>query len=150
MSVWWKMSPNIEVYKDRPTRAIISLENLRNNFRIVRSLARPEAQIMGVVKANAYGHGILEVSRELLSLGASCLAVAYLEEGVYLRRSGITAPILTLGAINVDQIPGFIENDIEINASSIDKARAVSQAAVRMGKTATVHLKIDTGMERIG
>jgi alanine racemase len=143
-------SPQIEVYQNRPTRAVISLENLRNNFRIVRSLARPGAQIMGVVKANAYGHGILEISRELLSLGASCLGVAYLEEAVYLRKNGITAPILALGAINVDQIPGFIEHDIEIAASSIDKARAISAAAVSGNKTAVVHLKIDTGMERIG
>ena len=144
------MSSQIEVYQNRPTRAIISLENLRNNFNIVKSLTRPGAQIMGVVKANAYGHGILEVSRELLSLGASCLGVAVLEEAVYLRRNGITAPILVLGGINVDQIPGFIEHDVELAASSFDKARAVSEAAKAMGRTAAVHLKIDTGMERIG
>ena len=144
------MSSQIEVYQNRPTRAIISLANLRNNFEIVRSQTRPGAQIMGVVKANAYGHGILEVSRELLSLGASCLGVAVLEEAVYLRRNGITAPILVLGGINVDQIPGFIEHDVELAASSLDKAKAVSAAAKAMGKTAAVHLKIDTGMERIG
>lgn len=144
------MSSQIEVYNDRPTRAIISLENLRNNFNIVRSLARPEAKIMGIVKANAYGHGILEVSRELLSLGASCLGVACLEEAVYLRHNKIAAPILVLGGINIDQIPGFLEHDVELAASSIDKVRAVSRVAKEMNKTAVVHLKIDTGMERIG
>ena len=144
------MPIQIETYQNRPTRAEISLPNLRNNFTIVKSLVHPGTQIMGVVKANAYGHGILEISRELLSIGASCLGVAYLEEAVYLRKNGITAPILALGAINVDQIPEFIAHDVEITASSLDKARAVSKAAVEMGKNATVHLKIDTGMERIG
>ncbi|HEY1406676.1 MAG TPA: alanine racemase [Spirochaetota bacterium] len=140
----------IETYQNRPTRAIISLPALRNNFQIVRELIRPGVRIMGVVKANAYGHGILRVSQELLSLGASCLGVAYLEEAVYLRRSGITAPILVLGAINVDQISDFIANDVEITSSSIDKARAISDVARSMGKNAVVHIKIDTGMERIG
>jgi alanine racemase len=144
------MSSQIEVYQNRPTRAIISLENLRNNFKIVRAAARPGAAIMGVVKANAYGHGILETAKELLSLGASCLGVAVLEEAVYLRKNGITAPILVLGGINVDQIPGFIEHNVELAASSLDKARAISAAAKEMNRTAVVHLKIDTGMERIG
>lgn len=140
----------IETYQNRPTRAVISLPALRNNYQIVKDCIRPGVKIMGVVKANAYGHGILRISRELLSLGADALAVAVLEEAVYLRRSGITAPILVLGAINVDQIPGFIENDVEITSSSIDKARAISEVASSMRKDAVVHLKIDTGMERIG
>lgn len=144
------MLSQIETYHDRPTRALVSLAHLRTNFGIVKSLVKPDVKIMGVVKANAYGHGILEVSRELLQQGAYCLGVAFLEEAVYLRKNGITAPILVLGAINVSQIADFIENDIEIASSSLDKARAVSDAAKQMNKTATVHLKIDTGMERIG
>jgi len=140
----------IETYQNRPTRAVISLPALRNNYQIVKDCIRPGVKIMGVVKANAYGHGILRISKELLSLGADALAVAVLEEAVYLRRSGITAPILVMGAIDVEQIPGFIENDIEITSSSIDKARAISEVASSMRKDAVVHLKIDTGMERIG
>ncbi|HNX60498.1 MAG TPA: alanine racemase [Spirochaetota bacterium] len=140
----------IETYQNRPTRAVISLPALRNNFRIVKESVRPGVKIMAAVKANAYGHGILRISQELLSLGVDALAVAVLEEAVYLRRSGISAPILVLGAINVDQIQGFIEHDVEITCSSVDKARAISDAAKSMHKDAVVHLKIDTGMERIG
>ncbi len=144
------MTTHIETFRNRPTRALVSLANLANNFQIVRSLLRPEVRIMGVVKANAYGHGILEVSRALLSYGASHLGVALLEEAVFLRRNGIDAPILVLGAINVDQIPEFLVHDIAITSSSLDKSRAISAAACAMGKTARVHLKVDTGMERIG
>jgi alanine racemase len=140
----------IAAFRNRPTRALISLPNLANNFAIARALVGPDVKIMGVVKANAYGHGILEIGRALLSLGAHSLGVALLEEGIHLRENGITAPILVLGAINADQIPDFLRHDIAITSSSIDKSRSISAAAVAMGKTARVHLKIDTGMERIG
>jgi alanine racemase len=140
----------IATFRNRPTRALVSLGSLANNFAIVRSLVGAKVNIMGVVKANAYGHGIVEVSRALLSMGAHSLGVALLEEGIYLRQHGITAPILVLGAINADQVDDFLRHDIAITCSSVDKTRAVSAAAVAMGKTALVHLKIDTGMERIG
>jgi len=140
----------IETFQNRPTRALISLKNLANNFDVARSLVAPNVKIMGVVKANAYGHGILEVSRALLALGAHSLGVALLEEGIYLRQHGITAPILVLGAINADQVPEFLTHDIGITSSSADKSRLISTTAVAMGKTARVHLKVDTGMERIG
>jgi alanine racemase len=140
----------IETYQNRPTRAEISLSRLRHNMGTVRALTGPDVQIMAMVKANAYGHGIKTVSEEFLKAGASYLGVAYLEEGVFLRRSGIDAPILVCGAINTDQIPDFLEHGIEITSSSLDKSRAISQEAARAGRTALVHLKIDTGMERIG
>jgi len=140
----------IPAFLNRPTRALISLPNLANNFAIARELVGPQVRIMGVVKANAYGHGILEVGRALLSMGAHSLGVALLEEGIHLRENGISAPILVLGAINADQIPDFLRHDIAITSSSIDKSRSISAAAMQMGKTARVHLKIDTGMERIG
>lgn len=135
---------------ERPTRAEIYLDNLRNNYSIVRGLVSRDVKIMGVVKANAYGHGILRISSELLSAGADYLGTAYIEEAVYLRRSGITAPILVLGAINPDQIDDYILNDIELATSSIIKSEQISERAVALGKKAIVHIKIDTGMERIG
>jgi alanine racemase len=141
---------SIETFRNRPTRALISLANLATNFAIAKSLVGPTVNLMGVVKANAYGHGILEVSQALLALGAHSLGVAFLEEGIFLRQNGITAPILVLGAINADQIPDFLHHDIAITSSSLDKSRSISSMAVAMGKTARVHLKIDTGMERIG
>ncbi|HOT45248.1 MAG TPA: alanine racemase [Spirochaetota bacterium] len=144
------MQINIETYQNRPTRAEISLGRIRNNFEIVRSLTGPNVKIMAMVKSNAYGHGIRTMSETLLDAGAHYLGVAYLEEAVYLRKSGITAPILVCGAINTDQVEEFLEHDIEITSSSFDKSVAISEVAVRLGKTARVHLKIDTGMERIG
>jgi len=144
------MIAGIETYKNRPTRAEISFENLRNNFSIVKSLINKDVKIMAMVKANAYGHGLFEISSELLKQGVDYLGVAVLEEGVYLRERGITAPILVLGPINADQIAEFIVHDIEITSSSIDKSIAIATIAKEMRKTALVHLKIDTGMERIG
>jgi alanine racemase len=144
------MITGIETYKNRPTRAEISFVNLRSNLSVVKTLVKKDVKIMAVVKANAYGHGLFEISAELLKQGADYLGVAVLEEGVYLRKRGIKAPILVLGAINTDQIAEFIEHDIEITSSSIDKSVAIAAVAKDMGKTASVHLKIDTGMERIG
>lgn len=139
-----------EAYDNRPTRAEISIPSLINNFNIVRSCIGDKIKIMVMVKANAYGHGITRITRELLNAGADYIGVAYLEEAVFLRRSGIDAPILVLGAINTEQINDFIAHDVEITSSSIDKSRAISDMACRLNKRAFVHLKIDTGMERIG
>lgn len=144
------MQFTIETYQDRPTRAEVSLGRIKNNYEIVRSLVGPDVKIMAMVKSNAYGHGIKTISKTLLAAGAHYLGVAYLEEAVYLRKNGISAPILVCGAINTDQIDDFLAHDIEITSSSIDKSMAISAAAMRLGKTAKVHLKIDTGMERIG
>jgi alanine racemase len=144
------MIAGVETYKDRPTRAEISLGNLRNNLSVVRSLIGDKVKIMAMVKANAYGHGLYEISRELIKNGVEYLGVAFLEEGMFLRKCGIKAPILVLGAINADQISDFIKNDIEITSSSIDKSKAIAEVAKKLGKIAKVHLKIDTGMERIG
>ncbi len=144
------MQINIETYQNRPTRAEVSLGRVRNNFEIVRSLVGRDVKIMAMVKSNAYGHGIRTISETLLAAGAHYLGVAYLEEAVYLRKSDISAPILVCGAINTDQVEEFLEHDIEITSSSYDKSAAISEVAVRLGRTAKVHLKIDTGMERIG
>jgi alanine racemase len=144
------MNRGVETYKNRPTRAEISLNNLRNNLSIVRSSIQRDVKIMAMVKANAYGHGLYEISSELLKQGVEYLGVAFLEEGIYLRKCGITAPIVVLGAINTDQIAEFIHHDIEITSSSIDKSAAIAEVAKNIGKEAKVHLKIDTGMERIG
>lgn len=144
------MTTNLEPYRNRPTRAEISLPNLRHNLSLVQSLLAKNVQIMAIVKANAYGHGLYEISRELLAHGVHSLGVAYLEEALFLRRCGITAPIVVLGAINTDQIADFITHEIEITSSSIDKSVAINTVARQLGKKAVVHLKVDTGMERIG
>ncbi|HET7838640.1 MAG TPA: alanine racemase [Rectinemataceae bacterium] len=135
---------------DRPTRAEIRLGALRRNFRRAKALAGAGVKVMAVVKANAYGHGIVRVARELLAEGADHIGVAYLEEGVCLREAGIETPILVFGAPNHDQIPSFIEYDLELSVPSAGMARAISAAARDAGTPAKVHLKVDTGMERIG
>ena len=144
------MKPQIDVYKNRPTRALISLGNLRSNLSVARSLVAPRVKIMGVVKANAYGHGLVKIAEMLASEGVDYLGVAYLEEAITLRLSGISLPILVMGAINTEQIADFILHDIDITSSSLDKSREISRIAAKMGKTAAIHLKIDTGLERIG
>jgi len=144
------MDTEIPIEADRPTHAEIRLGALRRNFRKAKELAGPGVKVLATVKANAYGHGILRVSQEFVEQGADYLGVAVLEEGVYLRRNGVKAPILVLGAVNLAQIPSFIDYGLDITLPSIEKARAISAAAVKAGKKARVHLKIDTGMERIG
>ena len=134
---------------DRPTRAEIRLGALRRNMARIRELAG-SARVMAVVKADAYGHGLLRMAREFTASGADCLGVALVEEGVYLRRNGIVAPILVLGPLSVSQADRFIEHDLELTIPSLEKARAVSAAAVALGGVARIHLKFDTGMGRIG
>ena len=133
----------------RPTVVEISLARLADNLRAIQAAVRPAA-MMPIVKANAYGHGLVPVARHLISLGVASLGVAFLEEAVALREAGITVPILVMGGIFGDQIPVFLRHGLTLTASSIDKLEQIDEAAAQTGVTATVHLKIDTGMERIG
>jgi alanine racemase len=133
----------------RPTVVDVSLPRLTENFRAIQAHVAPAA-VMPIVKANAYGHGLVPVARHLVGLGAASLGVAFLEEAVALRAAGITVPILVMGGIFGDQIPLFLRHGLTLTASSIDKLCQIDQTAGELGVTATVHLKIDTGMERIG
>jgi alanine racemase len=144
------MNRQIQAYKNRPTRAVINLSSLRNNYSVMKSFIDSDVKVMGIIKANAYGHGMLEVANELIKLGVNYFGVAFLEEGIFLREHGIKTPILVMGGINVEQIHEFIKHDIDITVSSIDKTRAVSATAAKERKVAKVHIKIDTGMERLG
>src|SRR4051812_45691358 len=105
---------------------------------------------MPILKANAYGHGLVAVAQKLESIGAPYVGVAYLEEGLRLRQAGVRIPVLVMGGIVGSQVPRFLENDLTLTASSVDKLQAIDECAGSMGCTARVHLKIDTGMERIG
>lgn len=137
-----------ETANDRPTRVRVDLDALGHNLRAIR--AHVGVPVMGIVKANAYGHGLVPVARHLQACGVEQLGVAFLEEGIALRRAGITVPILVLGGIFGPQVARFIEHDLQITVSSIDKLRQVEAAAQALGRMAVVHLKVDTGMERIG
>jgi alanine racemase len=132
----------------RPTHLTIDLGALRHNYRTIA--ARTGAAVMPILKANAYGHGLVEVARLCESVGAPLVGVAYLEEGLRIRQAGVRVPVLVLGGIVGEQIPRFLEHDLSLTASSVDKLTAIDACASAMGKRARVHLKIDTGMERIG
>ena len=132
----------------RPSRIVVDLDRIAGNLRAIRAHAGVPA--MAIVKANAYGHGLVPVARHLQAHGAERFGVAFVEEGVALRQAGIDLPILVLGGIFGHQVAQFLANDLEITVSSLDKLRQVEAAAEAMGRRARVHLKIDTGMERIG
>jgi alanine racemase len=141
--------PTIATDELRPTHLEVDLDVLAGNFRAIAAHVAPAA-VMPILKANAYGHGLVEVARLLEEIGARSVGVAYLEEGLRLRHQGVRLPVLVLGGIVGSQIPRFLEHDLTFTASSVDKLRAVDEVAGAMGRTAAVHLKIDTGMERIG
>lgn len=141
--------PTLATDELRPTHLEIDLDKLAENFRVIAAHVAP-AKVMPVLKANAYGHGLVAVARKLEQIGAPYVGVAYLEEGLRLRQEGLRIPVLVMGGIVGSQVPRFIEHDLTLTASSVDKLTAIEECAERMGKRARVHLKIDTGMERIG
>lgn len=131
------------------SQLIVDLAAILHNFMQIKAHA-PDALIMPVLKADAYGHGICEVGRLLEDHGARYFGVAFLEEAIILREAGITTPILVLGGLSGSQIRGFLEYDIDFTASSSFKLEKIKQEAKALGKTARVHIKVDTGMGRIG
>lgn len=141
--------PTIATDELRPTRVEVDLDALADNYRAIAAHVAP-ARVMPILKANAYGHGLVEVGRVVERLAAPYVGVAYLEEALRLRQHGVRLPVLVLGGILGSQIPRFLEHDVTLTASSADKLHAIEEHAGAMRRTATVHLKIDTGMERIG
>ncbi|MGY1457650.1 MULTISPECIES: alanine racemase [unclassified Luteimonas] len=133
---------------ERPTRILVDLDRIAGNLGAIR--AHVGVPVMAIVKANAYGHGLVQVARHLQAQGVEHLGVAFPEEGIALRRAGITVPILVLGGIYGPQVAQYIVHDLQVTVSSLEKLRQVEAAAEALGRRATVHLKVDTGMERIG
>ena len=141
-------------FEMRPTYIEVDCQKLRSNLDVIQNhLFQKDQQkipIMAIVKANAYGHGIVEIAQFLQKQNIDYLGVAFLEEGIELRQNGIVIPILVLGGILGEQIPQFIEYDLTLTASSVDKFESIETYCQQNNTTARVHLKIDTGMERIG
>jgi alanine racemase len=135
---------------DQRTWAEVDLDAIEHNIKEIRKITNPDAQIMAVVKADAYGHGFLDVTRTLLDNGADRLAVATLREGEQLRSRGVKVPILVLGALMEDDIEDFINFDITPNVFSYETALAISSVAERKEVSTKIHIKLDTGMSRIG
>ncbi len=134
----------------RPIWAEIDCDKIEHNLRLVRARVGDDVKIMGVVKADAYGHGAVAVSRSLLHAGVDCLAVASLEEAVELRDAGIETDILILGYTQPSWAAEVVEGDFIQTVYHLGLARALSTQAAKQNKTARVHVKIDTGMSRIG
>ncbi len=134
----------------RPTKAIIHLSRYKENIKQLRSLLNPNTDFMAVVKANAYGHGAIKMAEQATQAGATWLGVALPEEGAQLRESGIELPILVLGDITPEQCKTTLQYSLTQAVPSIETARYLNEAANQYGKRARVHLKLDTGMGRIG
>ena len=134
----------------RPTVAEIDLRALRNNLAVVRRRIKPNVEILPIVKANAYGHGAAEVSRALTAAGANQLGVALVEEALELRAARISCPILVLGCTEASAIPALIAERISVAVFDLSFAEELSRQAERNGVPAAVHVKVDTGMNRLG
>ena len=134
----------------RRTWAEIDLDALAHNYQQARRRIGPDVKYLGVVKADAYGHGAIQISRKLEQLGADYLAVSSLDEAKELRHGGIQAPILILGHTPPAMVPQLIEYRITQAVSALAKAREYSAAAAACGGTLKVHIKVDTGMSRLG
>ena len=134
----------------RRTWAEIDLDALAHNYRRARELTGPGVRYLGVVKADAYGHGAVQVAERLEELGADYLAVSSLDEARELRHGGINAPILILGHTPPEMVPELIRYHITQAVSAQAKAEAYSAAALACGGTLQVHIKVDTGMSRLG
>lgn len=132
----------------RPTYLEINLTQLKQNLDAIRAHVAP-AKVMPMLKANAYGHGIEGVSK-FIDLYVDYFGVALVEEGIYLRSLGIKSPILVAGGTMTEQLPLFLEHDLTLSASSPDLLTAADQLAESTRKRMRVHLKFDTGMERVG
>jgi alanine racemase len=147
-----KMCSENDVKSDMYDRSCveIDLSALEHNFKEIRRVTSPDSDIMAVVKADAYGHGALAVARTLLSCGAAGLCLATIDEAVDLRRHGITAPMLTLGFTDKSRFCDAVKYDVDQAVYSYEIAKSISDEAVSLGKTARIHIKIDTGMGRIG
>ncbi len=130
--------------------ALIDLDALEYNIKSIRKKTPEGTGIIGVIKADAYGHGSVEVAQVLLENGADWFAVAVIDEGLNLRKHGINAPILLLGYTPELRFEDVINNGFIQTMYSYEMAEKLSKTAVRLGKTAVVHIKIDTGMGRIG
>lgn len=134
----------------RPTWAEIDLNQLAANFNQIKERVGTAARIMAVVKANAYGHGAVECARRLASEGADWFAVALPEEAIQLRNSGITQPVLCLAGYWPGQAAACIQHKLTSVVYRLDMVEALNRAALEAGTIADVHIKVDTGMGRLG
>lgn len=128
----------------------INCTNLAHNVRAVQQWIGPQVKLLAVVKANGYGHGAVEVARVALAQGVDYLGVTHLREGAELRAGGIEAPILVFGPPLPDQMADLVRLDLTATVTHLDMAQALNRAAQEQGRQVRVHIKVDTGMGRLG
>lgn len=134
----------------RPTMAHVDLSALAFNFNQIRRLVGPSVKLMVVVKGNAYGHGMARVSKALAELGVDYLGVATLDEALILRKKRIAKPILVLGSMLPSEVEAALKNNITFTLAGYELLKAASEKAKNLRLKAKVHIKIDTGMGRLG
>jgi alanine racemase len=138
------------VHPGRPTWLEVDLEAIAHNVRRVAEMVGPSVIVLAVLKADGYGHGALRVARTALNNGAGYLGVASINEGALLRQAGIAAPILVLGYTPAWQARELVLQGLSATVFNLDVARALSRAAVELDSQVRVHIKVDTGMGRLG
>ena len=140
----------MEPRQNRDTVAVTDLGAYRENLAKILRYIGPKVLLMAVVKANAYGHGMIECSKTALRAGASMLGVAYAREGITLREEGITAPILVMASESDEYIPAYLEYDLTVGLSSFAAIEALRKHLKPETPACRVHIKVDTGMGRVG
>jgi alanine racemase len=133
-----------------PAWVEVDLAAIAHNIRQIKNKVGPKVKVMAIIKANAYGHGAEEIAHTILRNGADRLAVANLYEGVGLRMAGIVAPVMTMGYIVPEEVDTSIKYNITQMVYTYDMAQNISQKASAKGQIATIHIKLDSGMGRIG
>jgi len=134
----------------RPTWVEIDLNSIKTNIDTVKTIVGKDVSVLAIVKADAYGHGAVSVSKTLIKCGIKYLGVATLEEGMELRESGINHPIIILGSIQKDELDEVIRHGIVPTIYDLEILKELSNAAKKINKNYGYHLKIDTGMSRLG
>ena len=134
----------------RATWAEVDLDAIRDNFKQTKKLVGKETSVLVIVKGNAYGHGIFEVSKTLQELGADFLGVATLDEALFLKKKRINTPLLILGSVLQYELEPAIKNNITLTLCYMELAKAIDKIASKLNRKARVHIKVDTGMGRIG
>jgi alanine racemase len=130
--------------------AEINLDNIVSNYKAIKKIVGEKKEIIGVVKADGYGHGSIPVAKELQIEGVNGIAVAVLQEGIILRKYGIKVPIIVLGYTTKDEYGDLVKYDITQTVFKFSMAEEISKVASKIGKNAKIHIKLDTGMGRIG
>ncbi len=140
----------LNIFNGRPTLCFIDLAALRWNLRQIKAKVGPDTKILSMIKANAYGHGAAAVAKALADEGAYAFGVATFEEGIELRQAGIRQPILVVAGVYAEQAGQFIDNELTPAGHDLEAMKRLNAAAQGRAAPMSVHIKIDTGMGRLG